>query len=188
MLSAEHRNQANSHPQCSERKTRLLLLHVGTAMERVLFIGSITCLYSDWISRFNSMLVHQCLAAGWELGCELWLFQKKDEVWSSLSVSARSRSCSLEEPRWQVVEFKPIFWHPLKTFVLCWTLPRTFFGSDVAGFARSSSFETSWFMSIHSPRIHTILQTDENPETASSPASELFMCQPWSNRTLFLLW
>lgn len=76
MLSAAHRNQANSPSQCSERKTWLFLLHVRAGMERVLFIWNITCLYSDWISRFNSMLVRDCLAPGWEQGFELWLFPK----------------------------------------------------------------------------------------------------------------
>lgn len=74
--SVVRRNQANSHSQCSERKTWLFLLHVRAGVERVLFIWNITCLYSDWISRFNSMLVHDCPAAGWEQGFELWLFQK----------------------------------------------------------------------------------------------------------------
>ena len=68
MLCPEHRNQANSRPQCSERKTRLLLLHVRARMERVLFAWNITCLYSDRISRFYSVLLYDGLAAEREQG------------------------------------------------------------------------------------------------------------------------
>lgn len=47
VLWAAHRNQANSHPCCGERKTLLLLLRVRDRMGRVLFIQNMTCLYSE---------------------------------------------------------------------------------------------------------------------------------------------
>lgn len=108
--SVVRRKQAHSRSQCTERKTWLFLLHVGAGMESVLFIWNITCLYSDWISRFNSMLVHDCLAAGWEQGFELWLFQKG---WGlEQLVSQRDR---LKPDFWAAIMagqgLKTHFWH-----------------------------------------------------------------------------
>lgn len=56
---------------------------------------------------------------------------EKDEVWGGLSVNMTRWSCSLEEPRWQAVEFKPIFWHPFKSFCAVLNFTKNIFGSDV---------------------------------------------------------
>lgn len=85
VLSVTHRNQANSRPQCSERKTRLLFLRVRARMERVLFSWNITCLYSDWISWSNSMLVHCC----W-VGTGIW----------TMAASERMRSWAACQSLW----------------------------------------------------------------------------------------
>lgn len=106
LCTAAHTNQANSRSHYTEKKTWLFLLHVRARMERVLFI---TCLYSDWISRFNSMLVHDCMAAGWAQGFELWLFQKRTGSGAACQSAWRPKSSARRTQWQQVPQYKPFF-------------------------------------------------------------------------------
>lgn len=128
MFLAKQRNQANSRPQRSERKTRLLLLHVGAVMERVLFIGSITCLYSGRISWFNSMLVHERFgsrAGKGDVNCDR--FRKGRGLEAACQPVWRARAAAWRSHGGRPLSSNPFFWHPFKTFA-----PRNIFGSDVA--------------------------------------------------------
>lgn len=129
-------------------------------MERVLFICNITYLYSDWISWFNSMLVHDCLAAGWEEGFELWLFQK---------------GWGLEQLVSQRDGIKPELRRPIMAGHGVLLSCATFYWEH---------FTSNFFL----PLTVAVKLHDSCLYSPCSPGSDLFVCQPWAKELCFSGW